>query len=90
MSKFRLRSKLSELDAELQDLYSMSEEAACFRYNVNDKQDAINMLCDEIRYTQGELEAEEVRELDPDAERERMMLDPAFATMGDFYRMRAC
>ena len=34
---------------ELADLYSMSEEAACFRYNVDNKVEAVCILHEELQ-----------------------------------------
>ena len=43
-----LRHKLAEAEAELDDIYTMSEEAVCFRYNVKDKDAAITLINEEI------------------------------------------
>lgn len=41
-------AKLIEAQAELDDLYQMSEEAACFRYNTDTKQEAITVVLEWI------------------------------------------
>lgn len=84
-----LRDRLAELESELDDIYTMSEEAACFRYNVDTKIEAIEILREDINEAYSSLEEAKEKLLDPDAEHERGMLDPAFANWGDFYRMRA-
>ena len=43
-----LNRQLAEAEAELEDAYSMSEEAVCFRYNVEDKDTAITLINEEI------------------------------------------
>lgn len=79
-----LQDKATALENELADLYAMSEEAACFRYNVDDKQEAIDILDDELRIT--------YRQIDEAAQEERELnwggVDPAFASMAEFDRMR--
>lgn len=44
-----LSESISALEAELADLYAMSEEAARFRYNVDCKQEAIDILDEELK-----------------------------------------
>jgi hypothetical protein len=89
MSTDYLRNSLAELEAELDDIYTMSEEAACFRYNVDTKNEAIEILKERINEAYIELDEAKEKLLDPDAEHEIGMLDPAFRALGDFYRMRA-
>lgn len=43
-----LNRQLAEAEAELEDVYSMSEEAVCFRYNVEDKDAAITLINEDI------------------------------------------
>lgn len=80
-----LRDKTAALENELADLYAMSEEAACFRYNVDSKQEAIDTLDEELQNTYGALEE---AERDEEAREYAGWCDPAFRTMADFYRMR--
>lgn len=79
-----LQDKATALENELADLYAMSEEAACFRYNVDEKQEAIDILDDELRIT--------YRQIDEAAQEERELnwggVDPAFSCMAEFDRMR--
>lgn len=70
---------------ELADLYSMSEEAACFRYNVDYKEEAIDILKDELEDLYKVL-AE--KEAEAEAEAYRGWADPAFRSVADFDRMR--
>ena len=78
-----LELQLSELQSELDDLYTMSEEAACFRYNTSSKQSAIDMLNDEITCISAKL-----ADKSDDNDEYAGWCDPAFHTMADFYRMR--
>ncbi len=79
------QAQIEELENELEDLYTMSEEAACFRYNVDYKQEAIDMLNEELREAYKALED---AELDEEAEQYRGWADPAFRSVADFDRMR--
>ncbi|MBO7279961.1 MAG: hypothetical protein J6V00_02235 [Bacteroidaceae bacterium] len=81
-TKAKLEQRYRELDQELDDLYAMCEEYACDMYKVDCKQEAINILQDEIEEVSRKLD-----ELDEDEEY-RGWCDPAFRTFGDFYRMR--
>lgn len=80
-----LRDKATALENELADLYAMSEEAACFRYNVDYKQEAIDILNDEL---QDAYKALEEAELEEETKEYAGWCDPAFRTMADFDRMR--
>ncbi len=77
-----LRNNLAGLEAELDDLYTMSEEAARFRYNVDNKAEAIAILQAEIDSILAEDEDEDGDDY------YRGWCDPAFRTEADFYRMR--
>ena len=79
------QAQIEELENELEDLYTMSEEAACFRYHVDCKEDAIDILKDELEEA---YEAFEEAEREEEAEGYDGWLDPAFRTMADFDRMR--
>lgn len=77
---------LRELEAEIEDVYTMSEEAACFRYNVDNKEEIIQRLKEEEQSLIEQIEYEEeelARKNTP-----YMTIDPAFLTMADFERMR--
>lgn len=43
------QAQIEDLESELEDLYTMSEEAACFRYHVDCKEEAIDNLKDELK-----------------------------------------
>jgi hypothetical protein len=79
------KTKIEEVEMELADLYSMSEEAACFRYNVDYKEEAIDILKDELEDLYKVL-AE--KEAEAEAEAYRGWADPAFRSVADFDRMR--
>lgn len=80
-----LRDKATTLENELADLYAMSEEAACFRYNVDTKREAIDTLDEELQNTYKTLEE---AERDEEAMAYAGWADPAFRTVADFHRMR--
>lgn len=82
----RLRRELKELNAELDDLYTMSEEAACECYEVDSKEEAISIILDEIESTTKGLEYAELEALPALAG--WGYLDPAFDSIDDFNRMR--
>jgi hypothetical protein len=80
----QLERQLRELNTELEDVYTMSEEAACFRYNVTYKEEVIILINEEIEAVAAQLD-----ELDnEDASYYKGWCDPAFRTMGDFDKMR--
>ncbi len=79
-----LRVDLSEAEAELNDIYSMSEEAACFRYQCDTKDEAIRLLQECIEETSSKISLLE----DKNDTECRGWCDPAFRTEADFYRMR--
>lgn len=79
-----LRDKATALENELADLYAMSEEAACFRFNVDSKDEAIEIITMELQDAYKALENAEWEE----AEVAWGYCDPAFPTMADFNRMR--
>lgn len=77
-----MNSRYTELNNELEDVYAMSEEAACFRYNVDSKAEAIDILQAEINSIAEDDDNQESNDHD------RGWCDPAFRTEADFYRMR--
>lgn len=79
------QAQIEALESELEDLYTMSEEAACFRYHVDCKEEAINNLKDELEEA---YKAFEEAEREEEAEGYAGWCDPAFRTMADFNRMR--
>jgi hypothetical protein len=80
-----LRTQIEEWEGDLADLYTMSEEAACFRFNVDSKDEAIEIITMELEDAYKALENAEREE---EAEGYAGWCDPAFPTMGDFDRMR--
>lgn len=79
------RAKIEEVEMELANLYWMSEEVACSRYNTDSKEEAINILNAELADLCKVLAEKEAK---AEAEAYRGWEDPAFRTMADFYRMR--
>lgn len=79
-----LRNQIEEWEGDLADLYTMSEEAACFRFNVDSKDEAIEIITMELQDAYKALENAEQDE----AEAVWGYCDPAFHTMADFDRMR--
>ncbi|MBR3912573.1 MAG: hypothetical protein IKJ48_07930 [Alistipes sp.] len=77
----KLERQLRELNTELDDVYAMSEEAVCFRYNVDCKEEIITLLNEEIEQVSAQLEALEDNEY-------KGWCDPAFRTMKDFDILR--
>lgn len=73
---------LSALNAELDDVYTMSEEAACFRYNVDNKQEIIDILTEQIKVL--EAEADENDSNDEDGR----VFHFAFPTETNFWRYK--
>ena len=55
----RINHELSALNAELDDVYTMSEEAACFRYNVDTKQEIIDILTEQIKVLEAEADEQD-------------------------------
>lgn len=85
MKSEELRTQIEEWEGDLADLYTMSEEAACFRFNVDSKDEAIEIITMELNDAYKALEEAEREE---EAEEYAGWCDPAFPTMADFYRMR--
>ena len=80
----QLERQLRELNTELEDVYTMSEEAACFRYNVTYKEEVIILINEEIEAVAAQLDELD----DEDTIFYKGWCDPAFRTMGDFDKMR--
>ena len=85
MKSEELRTQIKEWEGDLADLYTMSEEAACFRFNVDSKDEAIELINMEL---QDAYKALDEAEREEEAEGYERWLDPAFRTMADFDRMR--
>lgn len=76
--------QIEELENELEDLRTMSEEDACDRFNVDSKYEAIELINMELQDAYKALDKAEWDE----AEVVWGWCDPAFPTMADFDRMR--
>lgn len=87
---YKLRNELFELQSELDDLPALSDEAFEFRYGDCTREYIEQVLNEDIAQLIEKIDRANPLLLDPDTEHERGMLDPAFSTIGDFYRMRAC
>lgn len=85
MRLIQLKADLKEAEFELSDLYSMSDEAACFRYMVDSKEEAIRIIEEDIKAYEAEIELL-VAEKDTEY---AGWCDPAFRTIGDFDKLRA-
>ena len=86
MNVKELFEAIQTTDQKLEDLYTMSEEAACFRHNTNSKEEAIEILTEyleDLYHEYDKPEFEEEVEVDEG-------VDPAFNSIAEFYRMRAC
>jgi hypothetical protein len=88
MNLSQLRNELFELQSELDDLPALSDEAFEFRYGDVSYDYIEQQLNEDIAELISRIDSAPGRLLDPDAEHERGMLDLAFASMGDFYKMR--
>lgn len=82
MKLLNLRIQLREAETELEDLYLMSEEAACFRYLTDTKEEAITMVIEWIEDLVQQIEDAEAKNAP------LMTIDPAFSSMAEFDRMR--
>lgn len=80
-----LRNQIEEWEDDLADLYTMSEEDACSRFNVDSKYEAIELINSELQSAYKALDKAEWDE----AEVTWGYCDPAFRSIGDFDRMRA-
>lgn len=79
-----LNEQIAALEDELSDLYAMSEDAACFRYSVDCKQEAIDVLDEELQ-----LLYQRAQESDDSFENINWGgVDPAFISLYDYNRMR--
>lgn len=76
----RTNHALSALNAELDDLYTMSEEAACFRYNVDNKQEIIDILTEQIKVLEAEADEQD--------DEEGRVFHFAFPTETNFWRYK--
>lgn len=80
-----LRKQIEELENELEDLYTMSEEAACFHLNTDSKEEAIEILSEHLARLYDEYDKPEFEE-----EVECEWIDSELHALEEFYRMRVC
>lgn len=80
-----LRNQTEGWEDDLADLRTMSEEDACSRFNVDSKQEAIELINMELQDAYKALDEAEREEV---AEAVWGWCDPAFRTAADFDRMR--
>ena len=85
-----LRQQLSDAEIELEDLYCMSEEAACFRYNTRAKEDAITMVREWIESLIAQIEQEVEDEMIEEAMTTPQPYHFAFATESEFWNYKGC
>lgn len=78
------RKALAKAEAELTNIYYMSEEEACRAYNVNYKDDAIELMQEGIDEVKSEIAALE-ESLEAEAEAERSMYHFAFPSERSFW-----
>lgn len=79
-----LKNRAKELEFELGDIYSLCDEDVCERFNVDSKDEAINLINEELADVYKRLENNQTT-----TDNEYIgWCDPAFRTMGDFDRMR--
>lgn len=79
MKRNEIKTQIEEVEMELADLYSMSEEAACFRYNVDEKSEAIIAIHEELT----ELYKKE-KELQEEDDAQSNWITPGFTSEIDF------
>lgn len=77
-----IKREISQLEIELADVYSMSEESVIFRYNVDYKEEAIECLEDQIKTLYSRCE-----EIEYEMERIELPDDwPVFPTAEECFR----
>ena len=80
-----LISQYNALYDELNDVYSMSEEAACFRYNADSKEEVIENLMWELDSLNDKMES---MKHPPLSIVDTCCVDEAFGSFAEFNRMR--
>lgn len=84
------RKALAEQEANLIEVYYMSEAMVCDKYNVDYKDEAIEFIEEDMDSLRNEIARLEEKMLDPDAEVERALYHPAFATEQSFWAYKGC
>lgn len=77
MRTSEIKNQIDQLNAELESIRSMSEQEACLAWNVDAKQDIIDVIEDEISALEDDFE---------DAERECDYVHPDYVTDEEFFR----
>jgi hypothetical protein len=85
MNANELFEAIQTTEQELEDLYTMSEEAACFRHNTDSKEEAISILTEYHEDLYHEYDKPEFEE-----EVECEWIDSELHALEEFYRMRVC
>lgn len=85
MKRAELRAKLKELRAELDSIQAMTEEEACDRYNVEYKQEIIDIMLKDHIYPL-EAETAEIEAIEEDKRDNGTFFgDPAFPTAYSYF-----
>lgn len=79
MRTSEIKNQLDQLNAELESIRSMSEQDACEAWNVDAKQDIVEMIEDEISALEDDLEEAEHETGD--------YVHPDYVTDAEFYRI---
>lgn len=82
MTRQDIERQLNILEAQLMDVYSMSERKVREEYNVDSKEEAIDIIQDEIKMLEAQIDYYD------DDDELAGWCDPAFRTMTEFCRMR--
>ena len=82
----KLKAQLSEAQAELEDIYTMSEENACHLYNVESKDEIIQMMEETIYDLINDIDNIECKAARGKAA--SYFGDPAFPTAKAYYAMK--
>lgn len=82
MTRREMERQLNILEAQLMDVHSKSERVVCTEYNVDNRQEAIDILEDEIKMLEAQIDYYD------DDDELAGWCDPAFRTAADFYRLR--
>lgn len=80
----KLIEAIKTAEQELDDLYTMSEEAACFHLNTDSKEEAIEILSEHLASLYDEYDKPEFKE---EVEVDEGV-DLSFNSLAEYYRMR--
>lgn len=85
MTRREMERQLNILEAQLMDVHSKSERMVCAEYNVDHKQEAIDILKDEIKMLEAQID---YYDNDDDTTPNWGGVDPAFSSLREYYQMR--